>query len=103
MVEPFALNTDGTARDPAAFQSALRSDHAKLQALQTEPDVVSVILGDDIPAMQDMLRSAYQVLSWGIVLVLSLSIDKHLLQLLFACRRSNADAKDNTKGCQNAL
>ena len=74
MVEgPFALNTDGSARDPAAFQSALRSDLAKLQALQTEPDVVSVILGDDIPAMQDMLRSAYQVSCWGSVLVLSLS------------------------------
>lgn len=102
MVEgPFALNTDGTARDPAAFQSALRSDQAKLQALQTEPDVVSVILGDDIPAMQDMLRSADQVSCWGTVL--SLSSNKPLLQLFFACRRSNADAKDNTKGCQNAL
>ena len=58
---PFALNTDGTARDPVAFQLALKTDAAKLQALQSEPDVFQIVLGDDIPAMQKMLRSAYQV------------------------------------------
>ncbi len=58
---PFALNTDGTAHDPIAFQLALQNDAAKLQALQSEPDVLQIVLGDDIPAMQKMLRSAYQV------------------------------------------
>jgi len=58
---PFALNTDGTARDPIAFQLALKNDAAKLQALQSEPDVLQIVLGDDIHAMQNMLRSAYQV------------------------------------------
>ncbi|DBA78601.1 hypothetical protein WJX77_004982 [Trebouxia sp. C0004] len=57
---PFALNTDGTARDPVTFQLALKTDAAKLQALQSEPDVLQIVLGDDIPAMQRMLRSAYQ-------------------------------------------
>jgi len=58
---PFALNTDGTACDPIAFQLALKNDAAKLQALQSEPDVLQIVLRDDIPAMQNMLRSAYQV------------------------------------------
>ncbi len=58
---PFALNADGTARDPVAFQNALRNDQAKLEALQSEPGVRDVILGDDIPAMQHMLRVTYQV------------------------------------------
>ncbi len=63
MDEPFALNTDGTARDPVAFQLALKNDAPKLQALQSEPDVLQIVLGDDIPAMQNMLRSAYQVIN----------------------------------------
>ena len=61
MEGPFALNNDGTARDPVAFQLALKNDAAKMQALQSEPDVLHIVLGDDIPAMQKMLRSAYQV------------------------------------------
>ena len=61
MLNPFALNTDGTACDPAAFQLALKNDAAKMKALQSEPDVLQIVLGDDIPAMQNMLRSAYQV------------------------------------------
>ena len=58
---PFALNVDGSARDPLAFQAALKADHKKLEALQTEPETLAVMLGDDIPAMQAMLRSAFQV------------------------------------------
>ena len=55
------MNADGTARDPVAFQNAVRSDQAKLQALQSEPQVQEIILGDDLAAMQNMLRSAHQV------------------------------------------
>lgn len=57
----FVLNADGTAQDPVAFQAALRSDQAKLDTLRKEPETLAVMLGDDIAAMQSMLRSAFQV------------------------------------------
>ena len=60
----FALNPDGTARDPLAFQKALQHDQAKLQALQPEPQVRDVILGENIPAMQSMLRLHTRYEDW---------------------------------------
>ena len=55
------LNDDGTARDPAAFQQALRSDPVKLAALEKEPEVAKIILGEDTYAMQELLKSVYEV------------------------------------------
>lgn len=55
------LNEDGTVQDPVAFQAALKSDQAKLDILRKEPDTLAVMLGDSIPALQSMLRSAFQV------------------------------------------
>lgn len=57
----FMLKEDGTASDPFAFQAALKSDQAKLDILRKEPETLAVMLGDNIPAMQSMLRSAFQV------------------------------------------
>lgn len=56
----FLLNADGTARDPRAFQTALRSDQEKLTVLQSDPDVLNTILGEHVPAMQNLLRAAFQ-------------------------------------------
>ena len=57
----FNLKEDGTAQDPVAFQAALKSDQAKLDILRKEPETLAVMLGDSIPAMQSMLRTAFQV------------------------------------------
>lgn len=61
MQAAFNLKEDGTAQDPVAFQAALRSDQAKLDILRQEPETLAVMLGDSMPAMQSMLRSAFQV------------------------------------------
>ena len=58
---PFALNTDGTAKDPVAFQQGIRNDPDKLAVLQTEPDTLQTVLGDDTQALQDLLRSTHKV------------------------------------------
>lgn len=58
---PFALNIDGTAKDPIAFQQGIRNDPDKLTILQTEPDTLQTDLGDDIQALQDLLRSTHTV------------------------------------------
>ncbi|KAF8072529.1 hypothetical protein HT031_000189 [Scenedesmus sp. PABB004] len=55
----FALAPDGSARDPAAFQAALRADAAKAAALAADPELAAVLLGDDVAAMQALLREAY--------------------------------------------
>lgn len=57
---PFALNEDGTAKDPKAFQEALRSDERRMEMLQKEPDVAKVVLGDDMQAFQELLKEAYK-------------------------------------------
>ena len=59
--DPFALNEDGTAKDPLAFQKALREDPAKLEALEKEPEVASIVLGEDIAAFQELIKNVYQV------------------------------------------
>ena len=55
MADPFALNEDGTARDPAAFREALRADPVKMEALE------KVVLGEDEHAFQELIKSVYQV------------------------------------------
>lgn len=57
----YVLNADGTARDPKAFQAALKKDQAKLDVLRREPETLAVIIGDDIAALQHMLKSAFEV------------------------------------------
>ncbi|KAK9827809.1 hypothetical protein WJX74_003261 [Apatococcus lobatus] len=54
------LNEDGTAKDPVAFQQALRNDPVKLAALEKEPEVAKIILGEDTYAMQELLKSVYE-------------------------------------------
>ncbi|KAL3135139.1 hypothetical protein ABBQ32_008074 [Trebouxia sp. C0010 RCD-2024] len=56
----YVLNADGTARDPKAFQAALKKDQAKLDVLRREPETLAVIIGDDIAALQHMLKSAFE-------------------------------------------
>lgn len=60
-MDPYALNDDGTAKDPVAFREALRSDPTKMQALEQEPEVAKIILGHDISAFQELIKSVYQV------------------------------------------
>lgn len=60
MEDPFSLNADGTAKDPIAFQTALRKDEVKLAALQQDADLAAILLGDDIGKMQDLLKAAFQ-------------------------------------------
>ena len=103
MEVPFALNTDGTARDPVAFQLALKNDAAKMQALQSEPDVLQIVLGDDIPAMQTMLRSAYQVLTAVILRPLTLRHNCTARMTAFLRRQSNRGARGNRNAFRSAV
>lgn len=59
--EPYELNEDGTAKDPLAFREALRADPVKMEALEKEPDVAAIVLGDDIPSFQELLKSVVDV------------------------------------------
>ena len=64
MAEPadaYALNEDGSAKDPVAFKEALKSDASKMEALKNESEVLKIVEGDDIPAFQDLIKSVYQV------------------------------------------
>ena len=64
--DPFALNEDGTARDPAAFREALRADPVKMEALEKEPEVAAAVLGEDVNAFQELIKSVYQVRPGGL-------------------------------------
>ncbi|EIE18679.1 hypothetical protein COCSUDRAFT_59989 [Coccomyxa subellipsoidea C-169] len=57
---PYALNDDGTAKDPAAFQQALKSDREKMQALKEEPETLRIVMGDDMHAFQELIKGVYQ-------------------------------------------
>jgi hypothetical protein len=59
--DPYALLEDGSAADPAAFREALRADPAKMEALEAEPEVARVVLGDDVDAFQELIKSVSQV------------------------------------------
>ncbi|KAL4427169.1 hypothetical protein ABPG77_001173 [Micractinium sp. CCAP 211/92] len=60
MADPFALNEDGTARDPAAFRAAIKADPVKMEALEKEPEVAAVVLGEDDNAFQELIKSIFQ-------------------------------------------
>ena len=57
----FDLNADGSAKDPKAFQQGIRNDASKLALLQEDTDVLNVVLGDDLQALQETLRTTYRV------------------------------------------
>jgi hypothetical protein len=59
--DPFALNPDGSAADPAAFRAALHGDAGKMAALDADPQLREVLLGEDVAAMQALLQEVYQV------------------------------------------
>ena len=60
---PFAINPDGSAKDPLAFQKALKEDASKLKALESEPEVYKIVLDGDSDNFQQLLRAAYAVRS----------------------------------------
>lgn len=55
------LNADGSAKDPRAFQQGIKDDASKLELLQEDPNVLDVVLGDDLQALQELLRTTYKV------------------------------------------
>lgn len=57
---PYDLNENGSAKDPLAFQAALRQDEQRMAALQAEPEVAAIVTGDDIAAFQTLLKRAFQ-------------------------------------------
>lgn len=61
MADPYGLNEDGTAKDPVAFREALKADPVKLEALEKEPEVYKIVLGEDVAAFQELIKSVYQV------------------------------------------
>lgn len=58
--DPFALGQDGAALAPRAFQQALRDDAEKMAQLAKDPELAAVLLGDDVAAMQELLKSAHK-------------------------------------------
>ncbi len=65
--DPYALNDDGTAKDPAAFRAALRADPVRMEALEKEPEVAAVVLGEDENAFQELIKSVYQARLGGLM------------------------------------
>ena len=59
--DAFARNEDGTAVDPRAFQKAIREDPVRLEEASKDPEVAKVLLGEDMNALQELLRSYHLV------------------------------------------
>jgi len=59
-MDPYAMNDDGTAKDPKAFKEALLANAGKMEALEKEPEVLKIVQGDDIHAFQELIKSVYQ-------------------------------------------
>ena len=59
--DSYATNTDGSAKDPTAFRQALLADSEKMAALDSEPEVLKVVKGEDMKAFQELLRTVYAV------------------------------------------
>lgn len=55
------MNDDGTAKDPIAFREALKADPMKMEEIEKEPEVAKIILGDDVNAFQELIKSVYHV------------------------------------------
>ncbi|KAG7668758.1 hypothetical protein Ndes2526B_g03616 [Nannochloris sp. 'desiccata'] len=57
--DPYAINDDGTPKDAVAFRDALKADPKKMEALEQEPEVLKIVVGDDIHAFQELIKSVY--------------------------------------------
>jgi hypothetical protein len=77
--DAYALNEDGSAKDPVAFRKALLEDPAKMESLKEEPEVLDIVKSDDIQAFQELLKSVYQV--WN----LSLTLTSRSFSAVFFC------------------
>ena len=44
------------------FVQALKADPAKMAALELEPEVGKIVLGDDIHAFNELMKSVFEVL-----------------------------------------
>jgi len=59
--DPLAINDDGSAVDPAAFVAAIRADPERVAQLEAgDLAVKAVVYGDDMYALQDLLRSNHR-------------------------------------------
>lgn len=47
--------------DPKAFQEALRAEAALMAEISADGEAAAVLLGDDIPAFQALLKQVYEV------------------------------------------
>mmetsp|Transcript_8918 Transcript_8918/g.21500 ORF Transcript_8918/g.21500 Transcript_8918/m.21500 type:complete len:126 (+) Transcript_8918:48-425(+) len=54
------LNSDGTAKDPEQYKKYLRSDPVRWEKISENPETAAIILGDDVNAFQELLKSAYE-------------------------------------------
>lgn len=61
LTDPYSSNSDGSAKDPAAFQKALLADSEKMKALESEPEVLKVVQGQDLQAFQELLKTVFAV------------------------------------------
>jgi hypothetical protein len=59
--DPYAIHDDGTPKDAVAFRDALKADPKKMEALEHEPEVLKIVMGDDINAFQELIKSVYLV------------------------------------------
>ena len=59
--DPYAINDDGTPKDAVSFRDALKADSNKMKALEQEPEVLKIVMGDDINAFQELIKSVYVV------------------------------------------
>lgn len=73
---PFAINSDGSAKDPVAFQNALREDKEKMKALEAEAEVYKVVTSGDSESFQQLLKTAYAV-SDNLISRPILRVDRH--------------------------
>lgn len=65
MTSAFAINADGSAKDPVAFKNALLADQVKMEELEKDQKAFEVVKGDDIHKFQDLLKETYKVIHGG--------------------------------------
>ncbi|GMH38182.1 hypothetical protein BSKO_06066 [Bryopsis sp. KO-2023] len=59
-IEAYAINEDGTAKDPAAFRTALLADEARMKLVDEDEEMAKVVRGEDTHAFQQLLKTAYE-------------------------------------------
>lgn len=65
MTSAFAINPDGSAKDPVAFKNALLEDQEKMKELQKDQKAFEIVKGDDIQQFQTLLMETYKVVRGG--------------------------------------